>query len=100
MSSSQTSSSSTDAGTVNPYLAMLDVLCTVDVIVGTGSISVSDCLKLQRNSLIRLTQAAGSDLVVEVHGVPVAAGEAVVDDEATSLRISEVLAPPNAEAAS
>jgi flagellar motor switch/type III secretory pathway protein FliN len=77
---------------------MLDVLCTVDVIVGTGSISVSDCLRLQRNSLIRLAQAAGSDLVLEIHGVPVAAGEAVVDDDATSLRISKVLPPPNAEA--
>ena len=65
MSSSPTSSSSTDAASAT-YAGMLDVTCRVEVIVGTGSITVRDCLKLQRDSIIRLTQAAGSDL--QVHG--------------------------------
>ena len=97
MSSSPTSSSSTDAATTT-YAGMLDVTCRVEVIVGTGSITVRDCLKLQRDSIIRLTQSAGSDLQVTVQGVPAASGEIVIDDDTTSVRISSVLPPPGAEA--
>jgi flagellar motor switch protein FliN len=97
MSSSPTSSSSTDTVSA-AYSGMLDVTCKVEVIVGTGSITVRDCLKLQRDSIVRLTQAAGSDLQVTVQGVPAANGEIVIDDDATSVRISSVLPPPGAEA--
>jgi flagellar motor switch protein FliN len=96
MSSSPTSSSSTDA--TAQYAGMLDVTCRVEVIVGTGSITVRDCLKLQRDSVVRLTQPAGSDLQVTVQGVPTATGEIVIDDDTTSVRISAVLPPPGAEA--
>jgi flagellar motor switch/type III secretory pathway protein FliN len=96
MSSSPTSSSSTDATTA--YAGMLDVTCRVEVIVGTGSITVRDCLKLERDSIVRLTQVAGSDLQVTVQGVPTASGEIVIDDDTTSVRISSVLPPPGAEA--
>jgi flagellar motor switch protein FliN/FliY len=77
---------------------MLDVTCRVEVIVGSGSITVRDCLKLQRDSIIRLAQPAGSDLQVKVQGVPAATGEIVIDDETTSVRISDVLPPPSAGA--
>jgi flagellar motor switch protein FliN/FliY len=97
MSSSPTSLSSTDAPSAT-YAGMLDVTCRVEVIVGTGSITVRDCLKLQRDSIVRLTQAAGSDLQVTVQGVPTATGEIVIDDDTTSVRISTVLPPPGAEA--
>jgi flagellar motor switch protein FliN/FliY len=97
MSSSPTSSSSTDTP-VRPFSGLLDVLCTVDVIVGSGSISVRDCLKLQRDSVIRLVQAAGSDLQLSVNGIAAATGEVVVDDDTTSLRISQVMITPDAEA--
>ena len=97
MSSSPISSSSTDAVSAT-YAGMLDVTCRVEVIVGTGSITVRDCLKLQRDSIVRLTQAAGSDLQVTVQGVPTATGEIVIDDDTTSVRISNVLPPPGAEA--
>ena len=40
----------------NPYAGMLDVTCRVEVIVGSGSITVRDCLKLERDSIIRLEQ--------------------------------------------
>ena len=76
---------------------MLDVLCRVDVLVGSGSITVRDCLKLQRDSVIRLHQPAGADLQVCVQGIPTATGEIVVDDESTSVRITEILPPPSAE---
>ena len=97
MSSSPTSSSNTEPASA-AYTGMLDVTCRVEVIVGTGSITVRDCLKLQRDSIVRLTQAAGSDLQVTVQGVPTATGEIVVDDDTTSVRISNVLPPPGAEA--
>jgi len=96
MSSSPTSSSSTDAAAT--YAGMLDVTCRVEVIVGTGSITVRDCLKLQRDSVVRLAQPAGSDLQVTVQGVPTATGEIFIDDDTTSVRISSVLPPPGAEA--
>lgn len=81
----------------NPYAGMLDVPCEVEVIVGRGSISVRDCLKLQRDSIIRLSKAAGTDLLVQIQGVPAATGEIVVDDETTSVRIAEILPPPGTE---
>ena len=97
MSSSPTSSSNTEPAST-AYTGMLDVTCRVEVIVGTGSITVRDCLKLQRDSIVRLAQAAGSDLQVTVQGVPTATGEIVIDDDTTSVRISTVLPPPGAEA--
>jgi flagellar motor switch/type III secretory pathway protein FliN len=96
MSSSPTSSSSTEP-TAAPFAGLLDVTCRVEVIVGTGSITVRDCLKLQRDSIIRLAQTAGSDLQVTVQGVPAATGEIVIDDDTTSVRIADVLPPPSAE---
>lgn len=98
MSSSPTLSSSTD--TANPYVGMLDVTCRVEVIIGTGSITVRDCLKLDRGSIVPLVQAAGDDLQITVQGVPAAVGEVVVDDDTTSVRITDVLRPPSAEAQS
>ncbi len=96
MSSSPTSSSSTETST--QFLGMHDVRCRIDVIVGHGSITVRDCLKLQRDSIIRLREAAGDDLLVYVQGVPAASGEIVVDDETTSVKITEILPPAGAEA--
>ncbi len=92
MSSSPTSSSSIEAA-AGPYGGMLDVPCQVDVIVGHGTITVRECLKLQKDSVIRLEELAGADLRVEVQGVPTATGEIVVDDETTSVRVTEILSP-------
>jgi flagellar motor switch protein FliN/FliY len=77
---------------------MLDVPCMVEVIVGTGSITVRECLQLQRDSVIRLEQPAGADLALLVEGIPAASGEIVVDDDTTSVRISAILPTPSAEA--
>lgn len=94
MSSSPTLSSSTDA--TSPFLGMLDVRCQVEVIVGRGSITVRECLRLQRDSVIRLNETAGADLKVQVQGVVAASGEIVVDDETTSVKITEILPPTSA----
>lgn len=102
MSSSRTLSSSSelapDAPALpQPYAGMLDVVCCVDGVLGTGSITVRDCLKLQRMSVIRLKQPAGSDLEIQVHGVPVARGEVVIIEDSTAIRVSDIIAPPGSE---
>ena len=100
MSSSPTSSFSSEAGqAADPLAAMLDVRCTVDFILGTGGLKVRDCLRLERQSIVPLGQAAGSDLEVRVHGITVASGEVVILDDNTALRISRVTPPAGAEAA-
>ena len=96
MSSSPTSSSSSE---LPPALApMFDVQCTVDFVIGTGVLKMRDCLRLERNSVVRLAQSAGADLEVRVHGVPVANGEVVIIDDDTALRISRIIAPAGVEA--
>ena len=101
MSSSPTSSFSSEAaaGAADPLAAMLDVRCTVDFILGTGVLKVRHCMRLERHSVVPLTQAAGSDLEVRVHGVTVASGEVVIVDDNTALRISKVTPPAGVEAA-
>jgi len=102
MSSSRTSLSSSEPAPAAPatphlYAGMLDVMCRVDGVLGTGSITVRDCLKLQRLSVIRLKQLAGSDLEIQVHGTPIASGEVVIIDESTSIRVSGIMPPPGLE---
>jgi flagellar motor switch protein FliN len=98
MSSSQTSSSSSDH-LIGALAQMLDVRCTVEIILGTGTMKMRDCLRLERHSVVKLSQAAGSDLEVRVHGVAVATGEVVILNENTALRISHVTPPAGLEAA-
>jgi flagellar motor switch protein FliN len=78
---------------------MLDVRCAVDFILGTGTVSMRECLQLQRNSVLRLSQREGADLQVSVHGVIIATGEVVIIDDSTALRISHVRPPPGLETA-
>jgi len=78
---------------------MLDVRCTVEFVLGSGSLKVRDCLQLERNSIVPLSQPAGSDLEVRVHGIAIASGEVVIVDDTTALRISKVTPPAGLEAA-
>ena len=75
------------------YTGMLDVNCRVDVVLGTGTIPVRDCLKLQRMSVIRLDQPAGSDLEVRVHDIAAARGEVVIIEDSTAIRLTEIIPP-------
>ncbi len=69
---------------------LLDLVCHVSVVVGTGTVTVRDCLSLSEGRLLALDQTAGGDLTVMANGVVVAAGEISVDDEHTSIRVTEV----------
>jgi flagellar motor switch protein FliN len=97
MSSSPNSSSSKDAdGGKSDASRLQDVLCRVEVVLGTGTVSVRDCLGLRRQHVLKLSQAAGADLQVRVNGVPIALGEVVIVDDSTSIRLTEITPPPSA----
>lgn len=107
MSSSLILSSSSDIAVIEPpadvasvdLTSMLDVRCAVDFILGTGTLTMRECLRLQRHSVVRLAQREGADLYVSVRGVTIAHGEVVIIDDATALRVSHVRPPPGMEAA-
>ena len=98
MSSSQNSSSSSDGITPALVAPLNDVVCEVNVILGSSSMSVRECLRLRRHSVIRLAQSAGGDMQVVVNGIALAAGEVVIIDDSTAIRITDILAPPSSEA--
>ena len=97
MSSSPTSSSSFSLD--DPLQSMFDVKCRVDIVLGTATMSMRDCLKLERHSLLRLKQSAGADLELRAQGVTVATGEVVILEDNTALRISRVSPPVGVESA-
>jgi flagellar motor switch protein FliN/FliY len=96
MSSLPSSSSSTSlppADLAPAFAGLLDVRCPVSIVLGSGTISVRECLALGPRSLVRLKQTAGEDLQVLVGQVPVARAEVVIVDEGTAVRLTEILRP-------
>ena len=71
-------------------------MCRVEVVLGSGTVSVRECLALRRDYVLRLSQPAGADLQVLVNGIAIANGEVVIMDDSTSIRLTEILAPPSA----
>ena len=107
MSSSPNSSSSSDAarGQSGPvpegfagFAHLLDVRCPVSVVLGTGSISVRQCLALGPRSVVRLRQSAGEDVQVVVGDVTLARAEVVIVEDSTAVRLTEILRPAGGDA--
>lgn len=84
--------------TPTSFAPLHDVVCKLEVLLGTASMSVRECVRLRRDSIIRLNQPAGGDLRVVVNGIALAQGEIVIVEDSTAIRITEVLAPPSSEA--
>jgi flagellar motor switch protein FliN/FliY len=97
MSSSPNSSSSSDAIAAE-LLPLQSVTCRVDIVLGSGTMRVRECLNLRKHTVLPLLQAAGSDLRVLVNGVAIAHGEVVIVDNSTAIRITEIVQPTGAEA--
>lgn len=99
MSSSQTLSSSSDApaASQSPIPALPDLECPVDMVLGSGTLSVGACLKLEPQRVIRLNAPAGEDLHVVVGGVPLMRGEVVLVEERAAIRITEIVPAPGLE---
>jgi flagellar motor switch protein FliN len=95
--SSSSNSLSSNAASSAALLPLSDVVCQIDVLLGTATVSVRECLHWKRNSVIRLRQSAGADMQVTINGVPVATGEVVIVDDSTAVRVTEILAPPSSE---
>ena len=93
-SPSSSSSSNAAASPATAFQQLLDVVCPASVVLGTGTITVRQCLALDRNSLVELTQSAGEDLLLDVNGVLIARGEIVVVEDGAALRITEIAPPP------
>jgi len=91
MSSSLSLLSSSDLTSRLDWL--MDVSCPIDAILGTASIKVAECARLEIGSIVRLRESAGADLEVRVSGVPFASGEVVVADDTVSMRLGHVLPP-------
>jgi flagellar motor switch protein FliN/FliY len=81
----------------DPFASMHDVICSVEVVLGSTRLTVRDCLQLARHSVLRLAQSAGAELQVTVNGVPIAQGEVVIVDDSTAIRVTSVLPPPGQE---
>jgi flagellar motor switch protein FliN len=97
--SSSPNSSSSDARLTPAALAPLyDVVCRVEVMLGSAGMSVRDCIALRPDAIIPLTKSAGGDMEVIINGVLVAYGEVVIMDESTAIRVTEIVAPPSSEA--
>jgi len=99
MSSSPNSSSSSKEAPahVSRLDWVMDVPCPVDFVLGTSTVRVRECVEFVPNAIVRLRQAAGSDLEVRVGGVPIATGEVVIVDENVGLRLSRILPPGRTE---
>ena len=82
-------------------LANLDVLMNVPLQVtaelGKCKMSVSEVLKLGTGSIIELERLAGGPVDLLVNNKLVARGEVVAVDENFGVRITELLAHPQAE---
>lgn len=96
MFSFPTSSSSSDAigpEVAFPLATLGDVACPVDFVVGTASVSVGQCLGLDLQSVIRLTQPSGSEFALRVNGVHIGHGEVAVVEDIATLRVTRLARP-------
>jgi flagellar motor switch protein FliN/FliY len=82
----------------DPLASTFDVRCNVDVVIGTGSLTLRECLTLKRGHVVRLAESAGADLSIRVNGVVLAAGEVMVLEDAAAFRVTRVLPPAGVEA--
>jgi flagellar motor switch protein FliN/FliY len=70
-----------------------NAICRVELVLGTGAMSLRECLELVEGSILRLSQPAGGYLQVVANGVPLARGEVVMLDQSLALRITDILPP-------
>ena len=103
MSSSTSSSSSSELvassldESATPFAVLLDVRVPINVVLGTGSISVRECLGLAPRSVVRLKQAAGEDVLLMAGDVSLARAEVVIVEDSTAVRLTEILKAVSSE---
>jgi flagellar motor switch protein FliN/FliY len=75
----------------SPFAALASLSCPVTIVLGTGTISVRQCLGLEPSSILRLAESAGNDLRVLVNDVAIARGEVALIDTSTAIRVTELV---------
>lgn len=76
------------------FSGMLDLICPVQILIGTGLISVRQCLGLRRHSILRLDPSVGDDLRLVARGITVARGEVLIVEDSTVVRITDIAVDP------
>lgn len=76
------------------FNGLLDLICPVQILIGTGLISVRQCLGLRRHSILRLDPNVGDDLRLVARGVTVARGEVLIVEDSTVVRITDIAVDP------
>lgn len=76
------------------FAGLLDLICPVQILIGTGLISVRQCLGLRRHSILRLDPSVGDDLRLVARGVTVARGEVLIVEDSTVVRITDIAVDP------
>jgi len=72
---------------------ILDIPVTLSMEIGQTRISISELLKLSRDSVIELQRMADEPMDVLVNGTLVAHGEAVVVGDRFGIRLTDVISP-------
>ena len=72
---------------------LLDIPVTLSMEIGQTKISISELLKLGKDSVIELQRMAHKPLDVLVNGTLVAHGEAVVVGDRFGIRLTDVISP-------
>ena len=75
-----------------PFESMHDLRCPLSIQLGTGSLTVRQCLELKPGGILTLSQHAGDELELRVNDVLVGYGEVLILDDLTSFRVTK-LAP-------
>jgi flagellar motor switch protein FliN/FliY len=74
----------------SPFQSMHDVRCPVAALIGTGSLTMRQCLELKPDSVVTLSQQPGDDLELRVNGVLIGHGEVVIFEDSTSIRVTRI----------
>lgn len=87
----KTAQAATEPSPSAPFVGLLDVELPVTILLGTGAVTVKRCLSLQPNSVLKLEQSAGEDLVIAVNGIRLARGEVMIVEDTTAVRITHIV---------
>jgi flagellar motor switch protein FliN/FliY len=73
---------------------LLDLICPVQILIGTGVITVRQTLALRRHSILKLDPSVGEDLRLVARGITVARGEVLIVEDSTVVRITDIGVDP------
>jgi flagellar motor switch/type III secretory pathway protein FliN len=76
------------------FTNLLDLVCPVQILIGTGVITVRQTLALRRHSILKLDPSVGEDLRLVARGVTVARGEVLIVEDSTVVRITDIAVDP------